>query len=90
MATIQTFALPEDVPDRPHNPDAGYKFPNRSFGKKTVVKRSFQHTWFSSGPFCTIIYIYNEPNECLLPHMSAHVRVKERFVFYKSGPGIYL
>ena len=51
MVTIQTFALPEDVPDRPHHPDAGYKFPKRSIGKKTVVNRSFQHTWFSKWPF---------------------------------------
>ena len=35
MATIQTFALPEDVPDRPHHPDAGYNFQNaHAFGKK--------------------------------------------------------
>ena len=34
MATVQAFTLPEDVPDRPHHPDAGYKFPKRFFGKK--------------------------------------------------------
>ena len=39
MATIQTFALPEYVPDRPHHPDSGYKFPECSFGKKTVVNK---------------------------------------------------
>ena len=35
-----------DIPDSPHQPGPGFKFPKRSFGKATVVFRSFQSTWF--------------------------------------------
>ena len=35
-----------DIPDSPHQPGPGFKFPKQSFGKATVVFRSFQSTWF--------------------------------------------
>ena len=40
-ANVSRTALPE-IPLSPHQPGAGFKFPKRSFGKKTVVTRSFQ------------------------------------------------
>ena len=64
MATIQIFTLPEGVADHPHQPNAGYKFPKCSFGKKTVVNLWFQHTWFSKWPFLH----YNEPNDVVYYH----------------------
>ena len=33
------------IPDRGDTPDLS--FPKRDYGKKTVVKRSFQYQWFS-------------------------------------------
>ena len=46
-----SFVITEDVPDAPHQPDAQFRFPKRSFGKKTLVHRSFQHSWFGKWPF---------------------------------------
>ena len=34
----------------PHQPRT-FQFPKRDFGKKTVVKRSFQHSWFAKWPW---------------------------------------
>ena len=34
------------IDDKPHQP-RNFKFPKRSFGKKTVVQRAFQSQWFS-------------------------------------------
>ena len=34
----------------PHQPRT-FKFPQRSFGQKTVVKRSFQPAWFNKWPW---------------------------------------
>ena len=66
MASIQgfTLALPEDVPERPHHPDAGYKFPTRSFGKKTIINCSFQPSWFLKWPFLH----YSKPNDVVYCH----------------------
>ena len=41
----------DDVPESPHQPGPDFAFPKRSLGKKTVVKRSFQHSWFLKWPF---------------------------------------
>jgi len=45
------FVVMEDVPDTPHQPKADFQFPKRSFGKKSIVHRSFQHSWFAKWPF---------------------------------------
>ena len=54
----------DDVPDSPHQPEPDFAFPKRSFGKKTVVKRSFQHSWFNKWPFLH----YNESTDTVLCH----------------------
>ena len=63
MPSIQDFALalPEDIPDSPHQPVTGYKFPKCSFGKKTVVNHSFMHSQFLKEPFLH----YNQPNDII-------------------------
>ena len=38
------------IGSKPHQP-VSFKFPKREYGKKTVVKRSFQPQWFSSWPW---------------------------------------
>ena len=50
-----------DIPDSPHQPDPGFKFPKRSFGKATVV---FQSTWFRQWPFLH----YDEANDLAYCH----------------------
>ena len=39
--------LTADVGSRPHQPSTNFKFPYREFGKQKIVKRAFQHSWFS-------------------------------------------
>ena len=36
-----------DIPPVPNQPKA-FKFPQRSFGQKNTVKRSFQSSWFAN------------------------------------------
>lgn len=53
MASCSSFDfqdLPE-VSDSPHQPGTAFKFPKRSFGKKSVTTRSFQSSWFQQWPF---------------------------------------
>ena len=45
------------LPTKAHHPKS-FKFPKRSFGKKTVVNRSFQSVWFNKYPW--LHYIEND------------------------------
>jgi len=40
-----------DIPDQPHHPAATLVYPEREFGKKTFVRRSFQPSWFMNWPW---------------------------------------
>lgn len=51
IMAAKSFVVAEDVPDAPHQPEAGYQYPKRSFGNKNVVHRSFQQSWFEKWPF---------------------------------------
>ena len=44
LSKLSTTATP-DIPEKPHQP-LSLVFPKREFGKKQIVKRSFQATWF--------------------------------------------
>ena len=48
---------PSNLPAEAHQPKK-FKFPKRSFGKKTVVYRSFQSSWFEKWPW--LHYIEND------------------------------
>ena len=50
MAGIDFSSL-YDLPDKPNQPGPAYKLPKRSFGKKNIVQRCFQHSWFEKWPF---------------------------------------
>ena len=39
-----------EIGDKPHQP-SNFHFPQREFGKTSVVKRSFQHNWFQRWPW---------------------------------------
>ena len=40
-----------DLPERSHQPGPDLFFPKNMFGKKSVIPRSYQHSWFSKWPF---------------------------------------
>ncbi len=50
MAGIDFSSL-YDLPDKPNQPGPALKFPKCSFGKKNIVQRCFQHSWFEKCPF---------------------------------------
>ena len=51
------------VPSEPHQPLA-FKFPKRTFGKKSSVTRCFQPSWFKQRPF----YHYEEALDVVFCH----------------------
>ena len=52
-----------NVPDKPHQP-ASFNFPQRSFGQKKVVHRSFQPSWFNHWQFLH----YDESRDVVFCH----------------------
>ena len=66
---MEVATTSEDVPDSPHQPGQVFASPKRSFGKKTVVQRSFQYSWFAKWPFLH----YNVATDSFLPYLLAYV-----------------
>ena len=64
VSTLSSVSNLPDIPDSLHQPGLGFKFPKRSFGKATVVFRSFQSTWFRQWPFLH----YDETNDLAYCH----------------------
>ena len=48
-----------ELPECSHQPGLDFIFPKRSFGKKSVIPGSYQHSWFSKWPFLH----YNEAED---------------------------
>ena len=46
----RNIVLPH-IPDHPHHPATTFIYPKHEFGKKNVVKRSFQPSWFTKWPW---------------------------------------
>ena len=53
-----------DLPERSHQPGLDFIFPKHSFGKKSVIPGSYQHSWFSKWPFLH----YNEAEDTVIYH----------------------
>ena len=53
-STLQDFPT---LPSGPNHPSSSFKFPHREFGKKQIVKRSCQSSWFSNGSGYTMMKI---------------------------------
>ena len=54
-----------NLPPAPHQPPASCIFPKRSFGKKNIVLRSFQQTWFRQWAWLH----YDEANDVAYRHV---------------------
>ncbi len=50
----------DNLPESPHQPSS-FSFPKRKFGKKTVLERSFQASWFKRWTWLH----YNEAEDCV-------------------------
>ena len=66
MSTATTASEPmaQDIHDKPHQPSADYKLPERTFEQKKPVSRTFQSAWFSQWPHLR----YNEANDVAYCH----------------------
>ena len=63
------------LPDKPHQP-LQFSFPKRSFGKKVVVQRSCQATWFSTWKWLH----YQESEDSLLCYFCLKATREKRVV----------
>ena len=54
-----------NLPPAPHQPPASCIFPKRSFGRKNIVLRSFQQTWFRQWAWLH----YDEANDVAYCHV---------------------
>ena len=76
-----------DLPAKPHQP-LNFTFPKRSFGKKKVVQRSFQPSWFSQWPFLhydeskDVVYCHTCVIGFKLRRMKTSTRADPAFVSY--------
>ncbi len=52
--------LLDNLPESPHQP-LSFNFPKRKFGKKTILERSFQASWFDRWTWLH----YNEAEDCV-------------------------
>lgn len=67
MAMSSSSSLvPSRIPGKPHQP-LNFPFPKREFGKTTIVRRSFQPSWFSKWPWLH----YLEERDAVLCHTCA-------------------
>ena len=71
------------LPERSHQPGPDFIFPKRTFGKKSVVQGSFQHSWFSKRPF----FHYNEAEDTVFCHTCMKVfKEKKNMNYTKADP----
>lgn len=61
---VGSTALLPEINDSAYHPPPSFKFPTREFGKKYVVKRSFQHSWFQKWHWIH----YDENNDAAFCH----------------------
>ena len=64
LALASSELATTDLPEHSHQPGPDFIFPKRSFGKKSVIPGSFQHSWFSKWPFLH----YNEAEDTVICH----------------------
>ena len=64
LPVSQSSKAIESAENSKHQPGPEFKFPKRSFGKKDIVHRLFQHSWFLKWPFLH----YNEASDAVYCH----------------------
>ena len=71
-----------DLLERSHQPGPDFIFPKRSFGKKSVIPGSYQHSWFSKWPFH-----YNEAEDTVIcQSIMKMFKEKKNKTSTKAGP----
>ena len=62
--------LPTPLIDKAHQP-RNFQFPQREFGKTSIVKRSFQQQWFDCQPWLH----YDEDHVDITNHFSIQIHI---------------
>jgi len=79
-SSVHSSTTAEDLlPESPHQPEF-FSFPKKAFGKKKVVHRSCQASWFRSWRWLH----YNESDDSLLCHLCCRA-IKEKKIGIKPG-----
>ena len=81
MASCSRFVAPE-VPPTPHQPSTGFAFPKRAFGKKNVVWRSFQRTWFTQWAWLH----YDKANDLAYCHICVTAFKQKKMRSFNADP----
>ena len=74
-----------ELPSVPHQPKS-FDFPKRSFGKKVIVKRSFQASWFDRWSWLH----YIESNDVALCLNCAQAKQQKKLTFFLAMLMTYL
>ena len=83
LPICQSSKAIESVENSKHQPGPEFKFPKRSFGKKDIVHRSFQHSWFLKWPFLH----YSEASDAVYCHTCLTMfRQKKNLTTTKADP----
>ena len=65
--SLATSSSLPDLPPQPVHPPSKFVFPKREFGKKQIVKRSCQASWFSTWPW--LHYQTHNPDDVVFCHV---------------------
>lgn len=67
LSKLSSASSLPDLSPKPVHPPSKFVFPKREFGKKQVVKRSCQVSWFSTWPW--LHYQANDPDDVVFCHV---------------------
>ena len=73
------------LPAHPHQPTT-YQFPKREFGKKTLVKRSFQPSWYTKWPWLH----YMEDQDAVLCFICAKASLEKKIHWSSNADSAFI
>ena len=88
--SLATSSSLPDLPPQPSHPPSKFVFPKREFGKKQIMKRSCQASWFSTWPW--LHYQTHNPDDVVFCHVCVSAlkskrmeRSKDDLAFTSNG-----
>ena len=87
MALSRLLPTSSSLPDlspEPNHPSAQFVFPRREFGKKNIVKRSCQHSWFTTWPW--LHYHVSDPEDVVFCHVCVSALKSKRMDQSRGDP----
>ena len=81
---LPTSSSLPDLPPEPNHPSSQFVFPKREFGKKQIVKRSCQRSWFSTWPW--LHYQVSDPEDVVFCHVCVSALKSKRMEQSRGDP----